>query len=90
MKIEILGPGCMRCIVTEENVRSALGQLGLTAEVIHVSDHHEFDKRGIKFTPAVVVDGRTKSSGRIPQVPEIRRWLEDASVGIFRDQGVRR
>ncbi len=90
MKIEILGPGCMRCMTTEENVRQALGQVGLTAEIVHVSDHHEFHKRGIKFTPAVVVDGQTKSSGRIPQVPEIRSWLEEASVGISRDPGVRR
>ncbi len=90
MKIEILGPGCMRCMATEENVRSALGQLGLTAEVIHVFDRHEFHKRGIKFTPALVVDGQVKSSGRIPQVPEIRRWLEEASAGIFREPGVRR
>ncbi len=90
MKIEILGPGCFRCVATEENVRLALGQLGLTAEVIHVSDHDEFHKRGIKFTPAVVVDGRTRSSGRIPEVPEIRGWLEEASAGAFREPGVRR
>lgn len=90
MKIEILGPSCFRCFATEDDVRQALGQLGLTAKVVHISDHHEFHKRGIKFTPAVVVDGRTKSSGRVPQVPEIRRWLEEASAGISREPGVRR
>ncbi len=90
MKIEILGPGCFRCYATEDNVRQALGQLGLTAEITHLVDPHEFHKRGIKFTPAVVVDGQTKSSGRIPQVPEIRRWLEEAAVGIARDPGIRR
>ncbi len=90
MRIEILGPGCMRCLATEQKVREALGQLGMTAEVIHVSDYHEFEKRGIKFTPAVAVDGRTKSSGRIPQVLEIRHWLEEASAGIFKDPGFRR
>ncbi len=90
MKIEILGPGCMRCMAAEKHVRLALGQLGLAAKVIHVADQHEFQKRGIKFTPAVVVNGRTKSSGRIPQVPEIRRWLEEAAAGIFREPGIRR
>jgi small redox-active disulfide protein 2 len=90
MKIEILGPGCMRCFATEQNVREALEQLGLTAEVIHVSDRDEFHKRGIKFTPAVVVNGRTKSSGRIPQVLEIRHWLEETSAEVSREPGVRR
>jgi small redox-active disulfide protein 2 len=90
MKIEILGPGCMRCMKTEENVRVALRELGLTAEVVHISDHDEFGKRGIKFTPALVIDGQTKSSGRIPEVGEIHRWLEKTSAGISGAPSVRR
>ncbi len=90
MKVEIFGPGCFRCFATEENVRLALGQLGFRADIVHVSDHDEFRKRGIKFTPALAVDGRTKSSGRIPEVAEIHRWLKEASVGISRELSVRR
>jgi small redox-active disulfide protein 2 len=90
MKIEILGPGCFRCFATEENVRLALGQLGLRADVVHISDHDEFQKRGVKFTPALVIDGKTKSSGRIPEVIEIHRWLREASAGISREASVRR
>jgi small redox-active disulfide protein 2 len=75
MKIEILGPGCQRCVATEENVRKALGELRLEAEVAHVSDPREFARRGVMFTPAVVVDGEVKASGRIPEVEEIRNWL---------------
>ncbi len=90
MKVEIYGPGCARCMKTEENVRLALRELGLAAEVIHISDPEEFAKRGIKFTPGLVVDGRTKSSGRIPDVPEIHRWLEEASVGLAGSASVRR
>jgi small redox-active disulfide protein 2 len=75
VKVEILGPGCARCIATEENVRKALGELRLEAEVAHVFDPREFARRGVMFTPAVVVDGEVRSSGRIPQVEEIRAWL---------------
>ncbi len=82
MKIEILGPGCMRCITTERNVRQALNGLGLNAQIAHVFDPEEFAKRGIKFTPAVVIEGATKSSGRIPDVGEIRRWLEESAAGL--------
>ncbi len=90
MKIEILGPGCMRCMKTEENVRLVLRELGLTAEVVHIFDHDEFGKRGIKFTPGLVIDGRARSSGRIPDVAEIHRWLEEASVGIAGGTSARR
>jgi small redox-active disulfide protein 2 len=76
MKIEILGPGCNRCIATEENVRKALESLGLQAEVVHVSDPREFARRGVMFSPAVIIDGQLKASGRIPDVDQIRSWLE--------------
>lgn len=37
MKIEVLGAGCPKCIAAENNVREALRQTGLEAEVIHVT-----------------------------------------------------
>jgi small redox-active disulfide protein 2 len=76
MKIEILGPGCYRCIATEDNVRKALAELGLEAEVVHISDPREFARRGVMFTPAVIIDGQLKASGRIPDVEQVRSWLE--------------
>jgi small redox-active disulfide protein 2 len=78
MKIEILGPGCSRCRATEENVRRALAELGLSAEVEHVTDLVEISKRRVMMTPGVVIDGRVCSSGRIPEVPEIKKWLSGA------------
>ncbi len=76
MKIEILGPGCRRCITTEENVRKALELLRLQAEIVQISDPQEFARRGVMFTPAVIIDGEIKASGRIPEVDQIRSWLE--------------
>ena len=90
MKIEIVGPGCMRCITTERNVRQALDALRLNAEVVHIFDHEEFAKRGIKFTPAVIIEGTTRSSGRIPEVDEIRRWLQESAVGLEKQPHARR
>ena len=77
MKIEIFGPGCYRCKATEENVRKALQAVGLEAEVVHVSDYREFARRGIMVTPAVAIEGKTMSSGRIPDVEQVRHWLQD-------------
>ena len=75
MKIEILGPGCTRCRATEANVRRALSEVGLDAEVVHVTDLLEISKRRVMMTPGVIVEGVLRSSGRIPEVEEIRGWL---------------
>jgi len=75
MKIEIVGPGCPRCIATEKNVKEAVKQLGIQAEITKVTDVAEFAKKGVMFTPAVIVDGAVKISGKIPTVEEIKRVL---------------
>lgn len=75
MKIEILGPGCARCRATEDNVRKALAELHIEAEVAHVTDVREFAKRGVMLTPGLVVDGNVVSTGRIPETREIKTWL---------------
>ncbi len=76
MKIEILGTGCPKCKATEENVRKALVELGLEAEVEHIYDAKEYSKRGVMFTPALAIDGEVKVSGHIPSVEEIKRMLQ--------------
>lgn len=75
MKIEVVGPGCARCVTTEKNVKEAVKQLGITAEITKVSDIAEFAKKGVMFTPAVIVDGVIKVSGRIPTVDDIKNIL---------------
>ena len=75
MKIEILGPGCARCRATEENVRKALADLNLEAEVEHITDPVQFARRGVLLTPGVIVDGQVVSSGRVPSVEDVKGWL---------------
>lgn len=75
MKIEILGPGCARCRATEENVRQALAELKVEAEVVHITDVLEIGRRRVMLTPGVIIDGQLRSSGRIPEVKEIKDWL---------------
>lgn len=75
MKIEIAGPGCPRCITTEKNVKEALKQLGKAADVEHIFDVREFSKRGVMFTPAVIIDGKIVTSGKIPTVDELKKLI---------------
>jgi len=75
MKIEVLGAGCQRCQALEERTRAALGELGLEAEVEHVSDMRRIMSYGVLSTPALVVDGKVKCAGRLPKAEEIKKWL---------------
>jgi small redox-active disulfide protein 2 len=75
MRIEVIGPGCARCVTTEKNVKEALKQLGIQAEVVKITDIAEFAKKGVMFTPGVIIDGQVKVSGRIPTVDELKKIL---------------
>lgn len=75
VKIEILGPGCARCRATEENVRQALAELKVEAEVVHITDMLDIGRRRVTLTPGVIIDGQIRSSGRVPEVKEVKDWL---------------
>lgn len=75
MKIEVLGPGCPRCEALAANTAAAATKLGLDAQVTKVTDINEITARGVMLTPALVVDGEVKATGRVPSAEEIQRWL---------------
>jgi small redox-active disulfide protein 2 len=76
MEIKILGSGCPKCETTEKNVKEALAESGLNAQVDKVTDVMEIAKYGVFITPAVAIDGEVKSTGKIPDKEEIKKWIE--------------
>ncbi len=76
MKIEILGTGCAKCRATEKNVKKAVEELGIQAEVVKVEDLQDIINRGVMMTPAVVVDGEVKIVGHQPTVEEIKKIIK--------------
>lgn len=75
MKIEILGPGCAKCATLYDNVRTALKEMGKDAEVVKVQDIASIMKYGVMSTPALVIDGQVKCSGKAPGVAELKGVL---------------
>ncbi len=76
LNITIYGPGCAKCHETERRVRHVVEQSGVEAIVRKATDFAEMAKAGVLMTPAVVVDGMVKVSGRVPNENEIEAWLK--------------
>jgi len=76
MKIEVFGTGCAKCKRLEENVRKAVKEAGITADVVKVQDMDKIIDRGIMLTPALAIDGEEVAVGRVPSVEEIKRMLK--------------
>jgi len=76
MKIEILGPGCKRCQQLAENTKAAVKALGLDAEVVKVEDMQAIMSYGIMATPALVVDGQVRMSGKVIPASHIEALLQ--------------
>lgn len=75
MKIEVLGTGCAKCKTLYENVKKAVEESGSDAEVVKVEDIPSIVKYGVMSTPALVVDGQVKFSGKVASIIEIMAML---------------
>ena len=78
MEIKVVGSGCATCKRLLANVREAVSELGVEADVLYVTELEEIMKTGILRTPGLMVDGRVKSMGRVLSVQEIGRMIADA------------
>lgn len=76
MKIKILGSGCKNCLVLKENTEVALKELGMEAEVTKVEDFKDIMAYGVMSTPALVVDEKVVSSGKVLKSKEIAKLLQ--------------
>lgn len=71
MKIEVLGTGCAKCKTLYEAVQAAVAQKGIEAEIVKVEDIPSIMKYGVMSTPALVVNGKVRFSGKVVSVAEI-------------------
>lgn len=75
MKIEILGMGCQKCGNLMDTTKKAVAELNIQAEFVKVEDIKTIMSYGVMATPALVVDGVVKVSGKIPSVEEVKALL---------------
>ena len=73
--LQILGPGCPKCKKLAEIAETAARELGIDYEMEKVTDINSIMGFGVMITPALVVDGHVKVSGKVPKVEEIKKML---------------
>ena len=74
-RIQILGTGCAKCHTLAANAEAAAKDLGVAYELEKVTELNRIMSFGVMMTPALVVDGVVKASGKVLSPKEIRGLL---------------
>ncbi len=75
-KIQILGTGCPKCKALTANAEAAVKTLGIEATVEKIEKIAEIVKFGVMTTPALVVDGKVRSAGKVLSTEDIKALLK--------------
>lgn len=76
--VKVLGSGCAKCNALEAAVRSALEELGMDTTIDHVTDFGQIAAYGVMSTPALVVDGKVVSYGKVLSKDEAKALIQKA------------
>ncbi|MGC4119289.1 MAG: thioredoxin family protein [Myxococcales bacterium] len=79
MDVKVLGPGCAKCKKLFAETEKALSQSGVAATLTKVEKLEEIMAFGVMMTPALVIDGQVRCTGRVPGATEIATWLATAA-----------
>ncbi len=79
--VKILGSGCTKCNQLEASTKAALEKLGIDITAEHVTDFSEIAAYGVMSTPALVVDGKVLSYGKVLKVEEVVKIFQKAGIG---------
>ena len=75
MQLLVLGPGCTKCKKLAEATEQAARELGVDYQLEKVTDLNQILALRVMMTPALVVDGTVKVTGRVPSVEELKKLL---------------
>jgi small redox-active disulfide protein 2 len=75
--IKILGGGCPKCHKLAQHAEEAAKELNMEYDIEKVTDWKEYQKYGVMMTPALVIDDKLKSSGRVISVEDIKKYLSE-------------
>ncbi|HOP47424.1 MAG TPA: thioredoxin family protein [Desulfobacteraceae bacterium] len=77
--IKVLGHGCTQCDSLEKEVIEAMAEADITGNLEHITNIKEIGQYGVMGMPALIVNGKVKCVGKVPQRFKIIEWLKEAS-----------
>lgn len=75
-EVKVLGSGCAKCNQLEAATKAALEQLGMDTTIDHVTDFSQIAAYGVMTTPALVIDGKVASYGKVLKTDEVVKILQ--------------
>lgn len=75
--VKILGSGCAKCNALEKSTQTAISELGLNLSIDHVRDFAQIASYGVMSTPALVLNGKVVSYGKVLTVEEVKVILKE-------------
>lgn len=79
--VKVLGSGCAKCNALEAAVHAALTELGMDTTIDHVTDFTQIAAYGVMTTPALVVDGKVVSYGKVLKKEEAKAIIQKVRAG---------
>lgn len=76
-RVKVLGSGCDKCNKLEKATIEALEQLGMDTTIDHVTDFAQIAAYGVMQTPALVIDGKVVSYGKVLKADEVVKILQN-------------
>ena len=78
VEIKVLGPGCTSCNKLEQDLIAVMAEMGMAADLEHITDIAEIGSYGVMGTPALVINREVKAVGSVPPKPKLKKWLQEA------------
>lgn len=79
VSIKVLGAGCKSCHEMYENTKEAVKNAGLSVEVEYITDMEKVMGYGVMSMPALVVNEKVASMGKVLKAADVEKLLGDLS-----------
>jgi small redox-active disulfide protein 2 len=69
--VKVLGGGCAKCEILAEETKKAAQAAGVEIQLEKITDFGQIMQMGVMKTPALVIDGHVKFSGKVLKAEEL-------------------
>lgn len=76
-RVKVLGSGCAKCNQLEQATKAALVELGMDTDIEHVTDFAMIAQYGVMTTPAIVMDNKVLSYGKVLKTDEVVKLIRE-------------